>query len=344
MRSASSTTIALLIAAAASAAFGWFAPRVLLLGWLTIVASLAAAALGAAMLVCMLRLGRSRLLDAWDAPLSVAVPWLYVMPVLCLPFVCGAGALYGWSSDAAFAGQRDYLNVPFFVVRLLLYFAATVGVAMQLPFARRPMRVAVLLLIAFVVANIIGIDTIMALTPLWHSSDFGLRWAVDGLLIAASLAVAWHAKRRRGTSEEEIRSRIDGATLLFALDLGWLYLMFVDYVTAWSGNLPDETIWYAPRTNGSWAIVIVAVVAMHVIVGALLLSRTVKRSPSALSTIAALVLAAQWLEAVWTVIPGTNADAGVAIGISLLSIAVLVGASFVWRNVSRVSHRGIAHG
>jgi len=336
--------IALAIGAVVAVAFGWFAPRVVLLGWLTIATSLAATALGAVLLVCMLKLGRSRLLDVWRTPLSSAVPWLYAMPVLCLPVVVGVNTLYGWNADAAFAAQRWYLNVPFFVVRMLLYFAAFIGIAVALPRAVRASRLAALLIVAFVSANMIGIDGIMALTPTWHSSDFGLRWTVNGLLIAASLAVAWQAIHRRGTNGDNIRSRIDGATLLFALDLGWLYLIFVDYITAWSGNLPDETIWYGPRIHGAWGGVAVAFVAAHVMVGPLLLSRLTKRSASTLLYLSGLMIVAQWLEAIWTVIPGTGVDAFLASGISLASVAVIVGGSFAWRNQSRRPSARIAHG
>ncbi len=335
--------IVLVIAALIALAFGWLAPRAPLLGWLTVVAPLAAAVLGAAMLTCILRLGRSRLLDAWNAPLSIAVPWLYALPLLCIPFVAGVGTLYGWN-DAAFADQRAYLNAPFFVVRALVYFAAFIGIAIASPTARRESRLAVLLLIAFIATNMIGFDMVMALTPQWHSSDFGLRWCVNGLLTAASFAVAWHAIRVRGANEEETRSRIDGATLLFALDLGWLYLMFVDYVTAWSGNLPDEVVWYAPRMHGAWGIVIVCVVTAHLIAGLLLLSRTIKRSSFALLWIAALMLVVQWIEAIWTIVPGTAVGAGVAIGDSMLSIVVLVIASFGWLHFAPRFSRRLMHG
>ena len=337
-------TVAVSVGVVIAATFGWFAPRVVLLGWLTVAASIAAGALGAAMLLCMLRLGRSRLLQAWDTPLLSAVPWLFAAPVLCLPLVVGADTLYGWNADTAFADQRWYLNVPFFIVRALLYLAAFVGIAVALPAAARASRLAALLIVAFVVANMVGVDAIMALTPTWHSSDFGLRWSVDGLMIAASLAVAWQSLYRRGASVDDTRSRIDGATLLFALDLGWLYLMFVDYVTAWSGNLPDEAIWYGPRTQGMWAAVFAAFVALHVLAGALLLSRRIKRSASILFPLAVLMLVAQWLESDWTIIPETGVNAVVATATSLFSLAAIVCTSLAWRTASGRTTRRMAHG
>jgi hypothetical protein len=338
------TMTPLIIGAIAAAVFGWLAPRDVLMGWLTAVAPLAAGAVGAALLTFTLKLGRSRLFDVWQIPLSIAAPWLLLAPVLCLPLVFGVDTLYGWRANDAFAAQRGYLNVPFFVVRTIICFAAGIGVATWLRRASRPFHLALGLLIAFVVANAMGIDWIMALTPKWHSSDFGLRWCVNGLSVAAPLAVAWQAIDRPGTSEDELRARIDGATLLFALDLGWLYLIFIDYITAWSGNLPEETIWYGPRAYGVWGIVIAAVVTLHVIIGLLLLSRLIKRSPKALLGVAVVMILAQWIEVLWTVIPGTGANAGIVIAVSALSLAVAIGASLAWCDLFRRSPVRIVHG
>lgn len=336
--------IALAVGLLSAAVCGWFAPRALLMGWLTVVAPVVAAALSAAILTCALKLGRSRLLDAWETPIAAAVSWLWVAPILCAPLIFGAHALYQWNVDAEFDAQRGYLNVPFFSVRNIVYCTASIVVAVALPATQRPARLALLLIIAFVVANMIGFDWIMPLVPRWHSSDFGLRWCVNGLLIAASLAVAWQAINNRGTSENELRARIDGATLLFALDLGWLYLMFVDYITAWSGNLPDEASWYVPRVGGSWGLLIVAIVTTHVFIGTLLLSRLIKRSPKILLPLAMLMLIAQWAEAIWTVIPGIGVNSGVAVGASIVSLIIVVGVSIAWSRGLRMSTRSGAHG
>ncbi len=333
------------VGAFAAAVFGLFAPRVALVGWLTVVAPLTAAVMAGAMLACMLKLGRSRLLDAWQAPLAAAVRCLWFMPLLCLPVVFGVHTLYGWDTDPSFDAQRGYLNVPFFVVRALIYFGVWIGVAIALQTSQRPLRIALTLLILFAVANLTGIDWIMALTPTWHSSDFGLRWCLDGLLICAAAALAWHALRVRGTGEDDLRARIDGATMLFALDLGWLYLAFVDYVTAWSGNLPDEAMWYAPRIAGAWGGIAAGMIGAHVIVAALLLSRLIKRSPDALWKIAALVILAQWVETLWSVVPGLRVNAAVVVGVSLVALAAIVGVSLAaGKMLRRWTEARTAHG
>ena len=333
------------VGAIAAAAVGLVAPRAVLVGWLTATAPLTAAAMGGAMLVCMLKLGHSRLLDAWQVPLATAGRGLWVMPLLCLPIVFGVHTLYGWDADPAFDAQRGYLNVPFFIVRALIYFGVWIGVAATVQASQRPARVALILLILFAVANLTGIDWIMALTPKWHSSDFGLRWCLDGLLTAAALALAWQSQRLRGSGEDDLRARIDGATLLFAFDLGWLYLAFVDYVTAWSGNLPDEAAWYAPRIAGAWGAMAVGMIGAHVIVAALLLSRLIKRSPDALLRIAALMILAQWFEALWTIVPGLRVNAAVVVAVSLIALvaiaAVLLATGGMLRRSSEVK---AAHG
>lgn len=332
------------VVAVIAAACGSFAPREVLVGMLSSCTLFAFTAMAAVMLICVLMLGGSRLSTAWRRPLGMIAQGLWFVPLLIVALIFGSVTLYRWNADAAFAAQRTFLNVPFFAVRAVLCGCALVGIALALNALRRPLHFAVVLLIVFAITNVIAFDGIMALTPHWHSSAFGLRCCVNGLLAAVALAIAWQARHDRGTGSEDFRARIDGATLLFALDLGWLYLAFVDYVTAWSGNLPDEVIWYAPRTQGAWGLVILGVVAVHALVGAALLLRIVKRSPAALFALAVLTIAVAYVEALWTVIPGTHVDTGIAVTVSLVVAVVVVGAGWSWQHLAKPHSTRIAHG
>jgi hypothetical protein len=318
----------LLLIAIASAALGSFAPREILIGWLAALALLASTSLGASMLTGMLTLGRSRLLDAWRVPLSFGSAWFGLAIAFAVAIATGVAHIFDWGAEG-FRAQHGYLNAPFFLVRWVFIFAAWFF-ATRMMTSRQAWKIAAALLIFFVVANAIAFDWIMALTPAWHSSDFGLRWSVDGLLLAATIAVGWSSRN------DEMRDRIDGATLLFALNLGWIYLMFVDYVTAWSGNLPDEAAWYGVRTQGVWAIAGMTFVTIHLVVAVLLLMRTIKSSTTILRGIVALILIAQCVETEWTIVPSLNIDFAWTTFTLLVSLAVMIGLSFV---ILRLRHR-----
>ena len=67
--------------------------------------------------------------------LEAATRTLPVMAVLFLPIVAGMGHLYHWThadvvaADPVIRDKAAYLNVPFFLVRQVLYFAIWIGLA-----------------------------------------------------------------------------------------------------------------------------------------------------------------------------------------------------------------------
>ncbi len=46
----------------------------------------------------------------------------------------------------------------------------------------------------------------------------------------------------------------DLGKLLLALVMLWAYLHFSQLLITWSGNLPQEIIWYISRWNGGWGM------------------------------------------------------------------------------------------
>ncbi len=44
----------------------------------------------------------------------------------------------------------------------------------------------------------------------------------------------------------------DLGKLMLALVMLWAYLSFSQYLIIYSGNLPQEIIWYIRRLNGGW--------------------------------------------------------------------------------------------
>ena len=328
--------IAPLAACVFAVVVGCTANRTLLVAWLCAFTFFTAAALGALMLRHMFVLGGARLAETWRGEFATSASWITLVPALYLAIALGIGTLFGWSSSADFAGQTWYLNWPFAIVRAIVYFVAWFVIARSL-FAPRIRRsaVAAALLVLFATANLAATDWIIALTPRWHSSDFGLRWCVNGLLTAAAAIVFIQSRTRRETNAEQLLLRIDGANLIFALNLGWIYLLFVDYITAWSGNLPSEAMWYVPRMQGVWWCAIAAIVACHVAIGAVLLLRSAKRSATMLSAIATFVIVIEWVEALWTIVPGTGVHAIGAFVVTTLVTFLFACLTWVWFRVGR---------
>lgn len=301
---------------------GWHAPRQALLSYLV-----------AAMFCLSLSLGSMALLmvhvltgGAWGwylRPQLMAalrpLPWL---AVLWLPLLLGMHLLYPWAApgamaDAALRRQGWYLDEGFFIVRMLVCFGLWLWLASAL---RRRLdraddtdlpRFAALGLIAYLLTvTTAAVDWVMSLVPAWRSSVFGLIVATSQLLAAAALA-ALHAallhRRARTPSHppaEPTRLLGDVGNLLLTLVLAWSYLAFMDYLTAWIGDLPAETVWYLPRLKTSWSALGVALVVFHLAVPfAVLLSRQAKHHTGWLLAVAALLLVMHYAYVFWLVVP-----------------------------------------
>jgi hypothetical protein len=274
-------------------------------------------------------------------PASLAARCMPLAALSLLPLVVGAQRLYFWSDGRAGA-QSAYLNPPFALIRRAVYIFTWLLIAAAV--LRRPRLhawqyalagIALLLSMSFA-----AFDGVAALWPHWHSSALGLRWCLDGVFASAAAATLWNS---RATGSDAAR-RFDLANLLLALNLGWLYLSFVDYITAWSGNLPDEAAWYLPRTHGAWAWLGLALVATHVVTGAALLFRRLKIRAPVLATIAGWLLLAQWADAVWLVFPGRAPEPIWGAAALACTLVMLIAAGLAWLSLRPTSRGALEHG
>ena len=253
--------------------------------------------------------------------------------VAFLPVVLGIHTLYEWShgevvaADAVLTKKTFWLNTPSFLARSAVYFALWLllaGVLGRLS-ARQDetgdRKLALWmqrwsaggLVVYFLSMTLASFDWLMSLTPHWYSTIYGL-YVIIGQAVAAMALVALVALvLGHGDSPAvpfQPRHLHDHGKLLFAFVCMWAYFAYSQFIIIWSGNLPEETAFYAPRLNGGWKATSVALVLLHYALPfALLLSRDRKRSAKALAPVAALLLFARWLDLHWLVAPAFSKDA-----------------------------------
>lgn len=258
---------------------------------------------------------------------------LWTLPLLALallPLLLGMHGLFPWlragaEPGAQFARQAWYLNAPFLLARavifMLLWLLLGLGLvrhlehdAMPAPTsarrAARPLAV-IGLVIYFVSASLFGFDWVAALAPRWHSSVFGLSF-ISLQLLGGFAAAVWAllggpmGERLRTASSDTGLAQLLGnlGALLMVVLLASAYLFYMDYITAWSGDLPAETAWYIPRTLTSWRWLAAGVIVLGLVLPlALLLSRRIRRSVAGLRWVAMLLLLANAGALAWLVLP-----------------------------------------
>jgi hypothetical protein len=291
----------------------------------------------------------------------IAESAMATLPYLALLFApalfFGVGDLFHWShadavaADPLLTHKRPYLNVPFFALRAVLYFAVWSGLAVWFgklsrlqdetgdhEITRRLRRASApgLLLFALTV-TFAAFDWLMSLDPHWYSTIFGV-YFFSGSMVAtfAFLALVMLAARRSGLLVEVVTvdHLHDLGKLLFAFVAFWAYIGFSQFFLIWYGNLPEETAYFARRLTGSWQAASILLAVGHFVVPFFfLLPRTIKRNGTALASAAGWLLVMHLLDLHWLVMPKLHPE---GLAPSLLDGAALIGsigvflAAFGW--------------
>jgi hypothetical protein len=291
----------------------------------------------------------------WGFPVQrvfeAAALTLPLLLVLFVPLLFGLGVLYAWARPDALAAdpllqhKSAYLNPLFFSIRAALYFAIWIGMALLLnrwshqqdrtddPALARKMRdlsrfglVLYMLTLTFA-----SIDWVMSIEPDWYSTIYGLIYVAGQGLAGFSIAilVAGLLSRREPLSSVVTPARFaDLGGLLMTFVMFWAYIALSQFLLIWSGNLPEETIWYVRRSQGGWNWVIIVVIAFQFVLPfLLLLAREVKRTILALAALAVLILCIHLIDLFWLVVPPFRPG---GISIHWLDLAAPIGLGGVW--------------
>ena len=277
---------------------------------------------------------------------------LPVMAALFLPLLLGLGDLYSWAAhgaadhDALLRWKAPFLNVPFFLIRAVLYFACWSFIALLYyrgsrgqdttgdprVSARLRLLAGPSIIVLALTQTFASIDWVMSLTPHWYSTIFGVYFFAGSFVgFIALLSVVGVAMRRARLLDTVISAEHlhDVGKLLFAFTAFWAYIGFSQFFLMWYANLPEETIWYKARMEGSWLTVSLFLMAGHFGAPFLyLMGRTVKRTGWTLALGGAWLLAMHFLDIYWQVMP-TLHPAGISP--SILDVAALfaVGGCFL---------------
>jgi len=330
------------VALAAAAPGGW---RRFLFAYLVNFAFVLSLALGALYFVLLHHLthsGWSVVVRRVGEAVAATFP---VLAVLAVPVILGVHVLYPWAHggaapEPALQAKAAYLNVPFFVARLVVYFAVW-AVTARYYFRRSTLqddsgdvaltvkmeRRAAIAMVAFgVTLTFAAIDLVMSLDPRWYSTIFGVYYFAGSVVgIYALLIVLTYSLQRAGYLRGAITVEHyhDLGKLLFGFVVFWAYIGFSQYMLIWYANIPEETRWLAVRQTGGWGWVGLVLLFGHFVVPFVaLLSRAPKRRPRLLAAAAVWMLAMHWVDVYWLVAPAGDPGRPVP---HLVDLTLLVG-------------------
>ncbi len=276
------------------------------------------------------------------------LPW---MALLFVPIALGVGRLYPWAdadvvaADAVLQKKEAYLNVPFWLVRAVVFFGVWIGVSRIVARTvtqqdrtgdpklahRLRMLAGPALGVYALTMTFASVDWGMSLEPHWFSTIYGVLFIVGqglGTLCLSVVMGSWMARREPFSRWIQPKHFHDLGNLMLAFVLLWAYVSFSQYLIIWSGNLAEETPWYIHRTGHGWQAIAIVLIVFHFAVPFLvLLSRRTKRGARNLAVVAVALLFLRFVDVFWLIAPAFHTE---GLHVSWLDVVVPVAVGGFW--------------
>jgi hypothetical protein len=288
-------------------------PHALLASYLAAAVAWSAISLGALAVLLVTYVVRGEWTEGLHAPLTAAALMLPVAGLLFVPVLIAVPWLYPWAAEVERHGalQGIYLTPWFFIVRTIAYFIIW---TMLVLWARdawgdlgRMIRAGSVGLIVYALTgSFAGIDWIESLSPEFHSSVYGLLFVTFQILAGFAFALFVVLRQRQPT--------LRYGDIFLSILLLWAYIHAMQYIVIWSGDIPDELVWYLHRSSDGWGVVLTALVLLQFVIPFFaMLSERVRYGRGPLLVIAGGTLALRFVEAFWLVLPSTSAGGPVLV-------------------------------
>ena len=254
-----------------------------------------------------------------------------LMAACALVLSMGFGDVYHWThidpaKDPIFAVKEPYLNVGFFTIRAVVFFALWAVLAFFFrknsvaqdgaqsaesasAFNFKMRRLAPLSMLAFALSlTFFSFDWLMSLDPHWFSTMFGVyvfAGTVVALFATLILSVLW-LTRNNAVSTDTLTIGVfhDAGKLMFGFTVFWTYITFSQYYLIWYANIPEETGWFMHRAQGGWEHVGLLIAVGHFILPFwTIMSRHVKRNRFMLGLVAGWMLFMHFVDLYFVIMP-----------------------------------------
>ena len=259
--------------------------------------------------------------------------------------------------DKIIAGKKEYLNIPFFIVRSFIYVIIWVYCAKKIRQNSidsdneggigeksywKGLKVSGWFIVLFAVTSSTAAwDWIMSIDTHWFSTLFGWyifsEWATIGFATIPLFALILN---KQGYLKHLNSSHIhDLGKFVFAFSIVWTYMWFSQFMLIWYANIPEEVTYFMERIElDNYRFLFWFSLAINFIVPTLLLmSRDAKRNRGRLIFVCIVILIGHWINSYLLFAPGTLHDHGhlgwleVGMGIGFLGLFI----NIVLRSLSK---------
>lgn len=255
---------------------------------------------------------------------------IFFVLLLAACFHIGHNGLFVWMDEAVvkadhlIQGKKGYLNVPFFLIRAVIFLAGwnlyrflsrrnsiANDDANDDSLYKKTFKMSAAFLVFFIITeSIMSWDWIMSVDPHWYSTLFGwyvfASFFVSGITTIAMITIYLKSK---GYLEYVNTSHLhDLAKFMFGISIFWTYLWFSQFMLMWYANIPEEVTYFVTRIE-KYNLPFFGMLAMNFVFPILILLNTDFKRLSWIVVMAGIViLCGHYVDFFVMIMPATVGD------------------------------------
>jgi hypothetical protein len=246
----------------------------------------------------------------------------------------GMQDIYHWANKGAVGiteavqHKSAYLNIPFFFIRVVLYFLLWIIFAGKLRqislqedkldssdtngimnlFGKTELYSKIFLFILSVTFSLSAVDWIMSVDVKWYSTIFALKNLVAACLHGVSvIALIVFILYKKGYfpffNEYHLH---DFARYIFMFSIIWGYFWFAQFMIIWYGNIPEETVYFSERWKEGWKILFFLEIGLNWFIPfMILLPVKASRNMTLITIVIIFLIIGQYVDLFTQVVPGS---------------------------------------
>lgn len=247
----------------------------------------------------------------------------------------GVNDLYQWSHkevvalDPLLQHKSAFLNIPFFFVRMIIYFILWIVFirklrqislkedlvdpantdSIMLLFGKTELYSKIFIFILAITFSLSAIDWVMSVDVHWYSTIFALKNLVAAFLHGVSiLTLIVIILYKKGYFPFFNKYHLhDFARYIFMLSIIWGYFWFAQFMIIWYGNIPEESIYYYVRWQEGWKVLFFLEIGLNWFIPFMvLLPVKASRNMTLITIVILFLIIGQYIDLFVQIIPGTT--------------------------------------
>ncbi len=244
----------------------------------------------------------------------------------------GMHSIFEWTHeevlqhDELIQHKSPYLNVPFFFIRVIVFFAVWTILSKLLRkfslkedevgglhyFEKSELYSKIFIFIIAITFTLFAVDMLLSLDPHWFSTLFAAKSFIAAFLHGSSIiTLIVIILNRTGNFDILNRSHLhDFTRYIFMTSIVWGYFNFAEFMLIWYGNIPEETIWYVERWYGAYKVLFfVNIILNWFIPFMVLMPRKTSRSKLIIFPVIIVLMVGQYTELYYIIWPNVVHEA-----------------------------------